>query len=95
MRELLIRMEEVSSEHFSSRIIALQEKQCSLEPLWEQLRLRRPERAEIWLEWLSNGGDLPEIVVPERHKSTMQEPGELPEIGEALEILDQELGFLD
>ena len=95
MRELLIRMEEVSSEHFASRITALQEKQCSLEPLWEQLRLRRPERAEVWIEWLSKGGELPEIVVPERHKSTMEEPGELPELGEALETLDQELGFLD
>ena len=95
MRELLIRMEEVSSEHFAGRITDLQEKGCSLESLWEQLRLRRPEREKIWVEWLSNGGELPEIVVQERHQSTMQEPGELPEISEALEILDQELGFLD
>ena len=95
MRELLIRMEEVSSEHFSGRITDLHEKKCSLEPLWEQLRLRRPKRAEIWIEWLSNGGELPTVVVSERHKSTMEAPSELPELGDALETLDQELGFLD
>jgi hypothetical protein len=95
MRELLIRMEEVSSEHFSGRITDLQQKGCSLESLWENLRLRRPERAEVWIEWLSNGGELPEVAVSERHKSTMQAPSELPELGDALETLDQELGFLD
>jgi hypothetical protein len=95
MRELLIRMEEVSSEHFSGRITDLQEKGCSLESLWEHLRLRRPERAEVWTEWLSNGGELPEVAVSERHKSTMQAPSELPDLNDALETLDQELGFLD
>jgi len=95
MRELLIRMEEVSSEHFSGRISDLQEKGCSLESLWENLQLRRPERAEIWMQWLSNGGELPEVAVSKLHKSTMEAPTELPELGDALETLDQELGFLD
>jgi len=95
MRELLIRMEEVSSSHFSGRITDLQEKGCSLDSLWENLRLRRPERTEVWIEWLSKGGELPEVAVSKRHMSTMQAPSELPELGEALETLDQELGFLD
>jgi hypothetical protein len=95
MRELLIRMEEVSSEHFSGRISDLQEKGCSLESLWENLQLRRPERAEIWMQWLSSGGELPEVAVSKLHKSTMEAPTELPELGDALETLDQELGFLD
>ncbi len=95
MRELLIRMEEVSSSHFAGRITDLQEKGCSLESLWENFRLRRPDRAEVWIDWLSNGGEVPEVVLPERYKSTMQAPDELPDLGDALETLDQELGFLD
>jgi hypothetical protein len=95
MRELLIRMEEVSSSHFAGRITDLQEKGCSLESLWENFGLRRPDRAKVWIDWLSNGGEVPEVVLPERYKSTMQAPDELPNLGDALETLDQELGFLD
>ena len=32
---------------------------------------------------------------PSPHQSALQEPGELPELGEALDVLDQELGFID
>ena len=95
MRELLIRMEEVSSEHFAGRITDLKNKNCSLEQLWDNLKLRRPERAEIWMKWISEGGKIPENVQVKIHKSSMQAPDELPSIGEALQTLDQELGFLD
>jgi hypothetical protein len=95
MRELLIRMEEVSSEHFAGRITDLKSNDCSLDNLWENLRLRRPERAEIWMNWLSNGGEIPPSLERKVHESTMEAPDGLPGIGEALEILDQELGFLD
>ena len=95
MRELLIRMEEVSSNHFSGRITDLKENNCSLEELWSNLKLRRPERAELWIKWLSEGGEMPQNVEVKIHKSSMQEPSELPNIDEALETLDQELGFLD
>tara|TARA_B100001769_G_C22097782_1_gene592410 strand:+ start:36 stop:1088 length:1053 start_codon:yes stop_codon:yes gene_type:complete len=95
MRELLIRMEEVSSEHFAGRITDLKNKNCSLEQLWDNLKLRRPERAEIWMKWISEGGKIPENVQVKIHKSSMQAPDELPSIGDALQTLDQELGFLD
>ena len=95
MRELLIRMEEVSSEHFAGRINDLLDNECSLENLWDNLRLRRPERAELWINWLSEGGEIPPTQEHKIHQSTMQAPGELPGLGDALEILDQELGFLD
>ena len=95
MRELLIRMEEVSSDHFAGRITDLKNKDCSLEELWDNLKLRRPERAEIWIKWLSEGGEIPENAEVKIHKSSMQAPDELPNIDEALETLDQELGFLD
>ncbi len=95
MRELLIRMEEVSSDHFAGRITDLENNNCSLEELWNHLKLRRPERARIWIKWLSEGGEIPQNAVVEIHKSSMQAPNELPNIDEALETLDQELGFLD
>ena len=95
MRELLIRMEEVSSEHFAGRITDLKNKNCSLEQLWDNLKLRRPERAEIWMKWITEGGKIPENIQVKIHKSSMQAPEELPSIGDALQTLDQELGFLD
>ena len=41
------------------------------------------------------GGEIPENAEVKIHKSSMQAPDELPNIDEALETLDQELGFLD
>ena len=95
MRELLIRMEEVSSNHFAGRITDLKNHNCSLQQLWDNLKLRRPDRAEIWMKWLSEGGEIPESVEPKIHQSTLQAPEELPSISDALQTLDQGLEFLD
>jgi hypothetical protein len=38
---------------------------------------------------------MPETIETMRHVSTMQAPEELPDLSEALETLDEELGFLD
>ncbi len=41
-------------------------------------------------------GELPSNPLPPSpHQSSLQEPGELPDLGEALDVLDQELGFID
>ncbi len=38
---------------------------------------------------------MPKSSPKKQHISTMEEPENLPELSEALETLDQELGFLD
>jgi hypothetical protein len=38
---------------------------------------------------------MPKSSPKKQHISTMEEPETLPELSEALETLDQELGFLD
>jgi hypothetical protein len=95
LRELLIRMEEVDSEQFAQRITGLHEQKADLEPLWEILTLRRPERCKSWKTWLSEGGSHPTTIQKPLPQSTLEEPGELPELEDALDFLDQELGFLD
>ncbi|MDG1538324.1 MAG: hypothetical protein P8Q40_00175 [Candidatus Poseidonia sp.] len=95
LRELLIRMEEVDSDQFAQRITGLNEQKSDLEPLWEILSLRRPERCDSWKAWLSEGGPHPTTIQRSLPQSTMEDPGELPELGDALDVLDQELGFLD
>ena len=95
LRELLLRMEEVDSDQFAQRISALNKNKTSLESLWELLTLRRPERCEIWKRWLSEGGEHPQGMKKTMPQSTLEEPGELPDLGTALDVLDQELGFLD
>jgi hypothetical protein len=88
-------MEEVDSEQFAQRITGLHEQKADLEPLWEILTLRRPERCKSWKTWLSEGGSHPTTIQKPLPQSTLEEPGELPELEDALDFLDQELGFLD
>jgi len=95
LRELLLRMEEVDSSQFAQRITALKKHDADLEPLWELLTIRRPERCAAWTKWLSEGGEHPKSPQKSLPTSSLEEPGELPELGAALDVLDQELGFLD
>ena len=95
MRELLSRMEEVSPKQFSNRITDLVSNGCDLQPLWELLDARKADASNGWKRWLAGEGDLPEVEQKPHHISDMEAPDELPELDDALETLDQELGFLD
>lgn len=92
LRELLLRMEEVSPETFANRLEDL--RAANLEPLWAPLRIRHPERAQQWEDWFAGEGEHPTLPeTQEIHVSDMSE-SELPELSDALNRLD-ELGFID
>ena len=95
MRELLIKMSDVSAEQFASRLTDLQSRECDLAPLWQLMEARRTDSSNQWKDWLDGNGDMPESPQRKQHVSTMEEPDGLPELTDALETLDQELGFLD
>ena len=95
LRELFLRMEEVDSDRFARQISQLRDSKANLEALWELLTIRRPERCQAWTSWLAGEGDQPTTPEHPRPQSSMEAPEELPELGEALDVLDQELGFLD
>jgi hypothetical protein len=56
---------------------------------------RKEHSSEIWLDWLSGDGEIPLFEPKTQHVSTKQAPDNLPSLDEALDTLDQELGFLD
>ena len=95
MRELLIKMSDISVEQFASRLTDLHSFECDLEPLWQLMEARRKGSSNQWVNWLDGSGDKPTPVPKKHHVSTMEEPESLPQLSEALETLDQELGFLD
>ena len=96
MRELLMRMEEVSPKHFAGRLEDFKKMGCDLEGLWGPLTLRRPERSQLWKAWLAGDGPQPQAPqTPPPLHSDMDDSGELPPVAEAYEILDQQLGFID
>ena len=88
LRELLLRMEEVSPEHFAAQVKALKEVDANLEPLWEPLALRRAERCAAWKAWLAGDGEQPQGEQRPVHISQMETPETLPALDEALESLD-------
>jgi len=96
MRELLMRMEEVSPDHFAARLLDFKKQDCPLEPLWEPLTQRRPERSRLWQAWFTGEGEQPTLPEsPPPLHSDMDESGELPSVEDAYQMLDQELGFID
>jgi len=96
LRELLLRMEEVDPQNFSIRITHFKANEVDLHELWAPLKVRRENRYLQWIAWLEGEGEMPSNPLPpSRHQSSMQESDELPGLGDALDILDQELGFID
>jgi hypothetical protein len=96
MRELLMRMEEVSPDHFAARLEDFRKQGCDLEGLWEPLTHRRPERSLLWQAWFAGEAEQPTSPPPApAPHSDMDESGELPSVEDAYELLDQELGFID
>ena len=91
MRELLMRLEEISPEDFAARLQGFKEHGCSLEPLWESFAHRRPERSVLWKAWFDGAGEQP--TLPERKPtlySDMDDSGALPSVSDAHALLDQE-----
>jgi hypothetical protein len=58
---------------------------------------RREGRSQAWKNWLSDNGSLPEPIAPiqDVHHSTGEAPDELPNLDDALDMLDDTLGFID
>ena len=95
MRELLVKMVDISPDKFAARITDLSAENCDLNPLWQLMNARKEHSSEIWLDWLSGDGEIPLFEPKTQHVSTKQAPDNLPSLDEALDTLDQELGFLD
>jgi len=96
LRELLLRMEEVDPLNFSIRISHFRTNDVDLQELWAPLKVRRENRYLQWIAWLEGNGEMPSNPLPPSpHQSSQQESGEAPNLGDALDILDQELGFID
>jgi len=95
LRELLMRMDEIHPDRFSKHLGLL--KPDRLEALWMTMDARREGRSQRWKDWLSGEGPLPESIAPiqDVHQSTGEAPDELPELSDALDMLDDTLGFID
>ena len=64
-------------------------------PLWQLMDARNKRSSQSWKDWLSGIGEMPIVDQKAMHVSTMEAPESLPNLVEALETLDEELGFLD
>ena len=96
LRELLLRMEEVDPKNFAARITHFGANNVDLQELWAPLKLRRENRYIQWISWLEGNGEMPTgPLAPSPQESSFQESGELIELSDALDVLDQELGFID
>ena len=95
LRELLMRMDEIHPDRFSKHLPLL--KADRLNALWMTMDARREGRSQQWKNWLSKEGPLPEPIVQlqEIHQSTGDAPENLPELNDALDMLDDTLGFID
>lgn len=96
LRELLLRMEEVDPENFAIRITHFVDNNVDLQHLWAPLKVRREKRCLQWLAWLEGNAEMPSNpLAPSPHQNASQQSGESPDLDESLDILDQELGFID
>lgn len=92
LRELLMRMDEVDADRFAATLHSLDG--LDIEHLWAPMKIKDEDRVTQWQQWLAGEADQPQTPErPEIHVSDMTE-GELPELGDALDILD-DMGFLD
>lgn len=94
LRELLLRMDEVAPEHLE-RVLALAED--GVEDLLASVDARRPGRGQAWTSFLQGEGTRPEALVAEPPAPPVSDRIEapLPDVDEALDVLDDDLGFLD
>ena len=95
LRELLMRMDEIHPDRFSKHLPLLKPER--LEALWMTMDARREGRSQAWKNWLTDSGPLPEPIAPvqEVHQSSGEAPDELPNLDDALDMLDDTLGFID
>ena len=85
-------MDQVDAQRFATTLTSI--KDLDLEGLWAPMNIRDEKRVQQWKDWLEGNADMP--TSPERqekHVSDMTE-GDLPELDDALDILD-DMGFLD
>jgi len=94
LRELLLRMDEVDPEHLARVWSRVSEGQ---DLLFDAIDARRPGRADAWRAWLASEGPMPEALVAEPVVPLPSdgEAADLPNLGDALDVLDDDLGFLD
>jgi hypothetical protein len=87
-------MDEVKPEHLARVWKRVSEGR---ELLLKAIEARRPERGDEWRAWLENDGPLPEARVADPVAPTppSKESADLPDLDEALDVLDDDLGFLD
>ncbi len=86
LRELLMRMDEVNADRFALTLRSLEG--LDIEGLWGPMRVKDEDRVTQWQEWLEGKADQPTTPErPEIHVSDMTE-GELPELDDALNMLD-------
>jgi hypothetical protein len=95
LRELLMRMDEIHPDRFAKNLPLLKPER--LEALWMTMDARRKGRSQQWKDWLTDEGTLPEpiVAIQEIHQSTGEAPDELPDVDDALNMLDDTLGFID
>ena len=95
LRELLMRMDEIDPVRLSKHIPLLREDR--LQALWDSMDARRDERSALWRKWLAGESEVPEPIeiLSETHVSSGEEPTELPNLDDALDMLDDTLGYLD
>ena len=92
LRELIMRMDEVDADRFAATLRSLDG--LDIEDLWVPMRVKNEDRVTQWQQWLVGKAEQPETPTrSEIHISDMTE-GELPELDDALNMLD-DLGFLD
>jgi hypothetical protein len=94
LRELLMRMDEIDPTRLSKHIPLLHEDR--LQSLWDTMDARRSERSNLWKKWLAGESEVPEPIeiLTEIHISSGEEPTELPDLNDALDMLDDTLGYL-
>ena len=88
LRELLMRMDEIHPNQFSKHLPLLKPER--LEALWMTMDARRAGRSQLWKDWLSGQGPLPNPVefIKEIHRSSGTVPEQLPNLEDALNALD-------
>ena len=92
LRELIMRMDEVDADRFAATLRSLDG--LDIEDLWAPMRVKNEDRVTQWQEWVVGKAEQPETPIRlETHISDMTE-GELPELDDALNMLD-DMGFLD